>query len=91
VTDRGDLDTRLARLAQATQAVRADDALVGAVLARVDPDAEGALGLWVWRTGRWALGAFAAAAILCVVWSQRALASADQGVLATVDPTELEP
>lgn len=82
---------RLARLARETEGVRAGGGFAAAVLARVDAEAASGFGLSVWRTGRWALGAFAAAALLCVLWSQRVEASTDQDVLATIDPTELEP
>jgi hypothetical protein len=90
MSDRESVEARLERLARETEGVRPSDALARAVLARVDDDS-GALGVWVWRTGRWALAAFAAAACACVLWSHRAEASADQGVLASVDAGELDP
>lgn len=91
MTDRAQMDERLARIARDTEGVRAGGGFAAAVMARLDVDDAGTLGASVWRTGRWALGAFAAAALLCVFWSFEASASADRDVMATVDPTELEP
>ena len=93
------IDDRLAALARRTGDLRPPEDLEPKVLAAVDadgrsatrpPDSSSGLGGDVWRIGRVAVAAFAAAAAVTVLASVRTEASVDDDVLATVDVVEME-